>query len=89
MGLHYGLLRYDEEHVDDAYRSFLPFVVEINDALMLQANRFKAMRKDLSYTDYIGYLLAAPVAFPSSPATASSKAGRVWPLWRENFYSEK
>lgn len=61
MELHYILLRnYGAEMADKAFNQFLEFCVEITDEVIKEANKFRLenYRRDLSYVDCIGYVLA-------------------------------
>jgi len=59
--LHYRLLSlYGEEIADIAFNRFIPFIVEISNEIIKEANAFKLLNKkrNLSYVDCIGYILA-------------------------------
>ncbi|MBS3077286.1 PIN domain-containing protein [Candidatus Pacearchaeota archaeon] len=61
MELHYGLLRTEgKDSAEYYYDFFLEFCVEFDDAVIKEANEFrlKNYRRDLSYVDCIGYILA-------------------------------
>ena len=61
MELHYVILaKLGKEDAELAYDSFLPACVDIDDALVKAANEFRLSwkRRDVSYVDCIGYLLA-------------------------------
>jgi predicted nucleic acid-binding protein len=61
MELHYIVLRnYGLEKANEAYDFFLKFCVDVDDGVIKEANEFKLKnyRRDLSYVDCIGYILA-------------------------------
>ena len=62
MELHYGLLRDKGKQVADSYYDlFLKYAIEVKeDATIKEANAFrlKFYRRELSYVDCIGYVLA-------------------------------
>ena len=61
MELHYGLLRTEgKDSAEYYYDFFLEFCVEFDDAVIKEANEFrlKNYRRDLSYVDCIGYIIA-------------------------------
>jgi len=61
MELHYGLLlKYGKGVSDNYYDGLLGFAVGINDEIIKKANLFRAnlKRRDLSYVDCIGYIIA-------------------------------
>ena len=61
MELFYGLLiRYDEKIANNFYEKFLPYCTGIEDNTIKKAMIFRALNKkrNLSYVDYIGYILA-------------------------------
>ncbi len=61
MELHFGLLKkHDKEIANFYYDKLLEFCVDIEDEIIKQANEFKLLhnRRDLSYVDCIGYILA-------------------------------
>ena len=61
MEVHYGLLnKHGKEIADKYYDRLLPFAVEIEDDIFKKANHFRAIfkKRDLSYVDCIGYILA-------------------------------
>lgn len=61
MELHYGLLlKKGQEIADRYYYELLKFAVDISDDVILRANNFRASlkKKDLSYVDCIGYVMA-------------------------------
>jgi len=61
MEIHYGLLRDEGKEVaDHYYNQFLKFCIEIDDDTIKEANEFrlKNYRRDLSYVDCIGYIIA-------------------------------
>jgi|SRR3989344_569844 len=61
MELHYGLLlKYGKDLSDNYYDELLGFAVGINDEIIKKANLFRAnlKRRDLSYVDCIGYIIA-------------------------------
>lgn len=61
MELHYRLLSlYGKIYAEKSYDAFLEFTVEISDETIKRANEFKLKnkKKDMSYIDCIGYILA-------------------------------
>jgi uncharacterized protein len=61
MELHYGLLKAGGKEIADLYYDkFLEFCIEIDDDVFKEANEFKLKnyRRELSYVDCIGYVLA-------------------------------
>ena len=61
MELHYLLLRlYNKDKADLAFGYFKKFSVDFDDEIIKEANEFrlKHYRRDLSYVDCIGYILA-------------------------------
>ena len=61
MELHYSILRlYGEEKAEKAFNFFNKFCIEFDDEIIKGANKFrlKNYRRDLSYIDCIGYVLA-------------------------------
>jgi len=61
MELHYSILRlYGEEKAEKAFNFFNKFCIEFDDEIIKGANKFrlKNYRRDLSYVDCIGYVLA-------------------------------
>jgi predicted nucleic acid-binding protein len=61
MELHYSILRlYGEEKAERAFAFFREFCVEIDEEVIKEANRFrlKNYKRELSYVDCIGYILA-------------------------------
>ena len=61
MELFYGLLiRYDEKTANNFYEKFLSYCTGIEDNIIKKAMIFRALNKkrNLSYVDYIGYILA-------------------------------
>src|SRR3989344_8570890 len=61
MELFYGLLiRYDEKTANNFYEKFLPYCTGIEDDTIKKAMMFRALNKkrNLSYVDCIGYILA-------------------------------
>ncbi len=61
MELHYTILRlYGKDKADEAFENFKIYCIEINDAIIKEANELKLKYKDrrLSYVDCIGYILA-------------------------------
>ena len=61
MELHYGLLRDEGKKIaDNYYNAFLKFCIEIEDETIKQANEFRLRnyKRELSYVDCIGYILA-------------------------------
>ena len=61
MELFYGLLiRYDEKTANNFYEKFLSYCTGIEDNTIKKAMIFRALNKkrNLSYVDYIGYILA-------------------------------
>jgi predicted nucleic acid-binding protein len=61
MELHYILLRLkDKKTADFYYDQYVTFAIEFNDTTIKEANelKFKLNRRDVSYTDCIGYILA-------------------------------
>ena len=61
MELHYGLLaKYRKEEADRYYDRLLEFTVEITDNIIKSASEFRLSlkKRDLSYIDCIGYILA-------------------------------
>ena len=61
MELHYSILRlYGKEKAEKAFNFFNEFCLEIEDEIIKNANEFrlKNYRRDLSYIDCIGYILA-------------------------------
>lgn len=61
MELHYAILRtVGKEEADKHFNRFLPFVVEISNEIIKEANEFKLLNKKnkLSYVDCIGYKIA-------------------------------
>jgi len=62
MELHYGLLKkFGIEAANRYYDLFLPFVVEIQDADIKEANLFRIQHAStgVSYIDCIGYTIAS------------------------------
>lgn len=55
-----ALKNYDDEKADEIYDEYSKFVVEIPDSVLKEAVKFRKTykRRDLSYTDCIGYLYA-------------------------------
>ena len=61
MEFHYSLLRtVGKEEADKLYDRLLPFVVEVTDRIIKQANQLKFLyrKRKLSYIDCIGYIIA-------------------------------
>ena len=61
MELYYSLLRvYGKEKAEESFNFFKGFCVEIDDEILKQASefRFANYKRDLSYVDCIGYILA-------------------------------
>jgi predicted nucleic acid-binding protein len=61
MELHYILLRTQgKEEAERAFQRFREYCIQFNDALIKEANEFRLQnyRRDLSYVDCIGYMLA-------------------------------
>ncbi len=61
MELYYGLfLKHGKEVAEEWYNYFLPFVIEIDDAIIKMACELKASlkKRKLSYVDCIGYIVA-------------------------------
>ena len=61
MELYYGLIiKYDEKTANSLYEKFSPYCVNIDDNTIKKAMMFRALNKkrDLSYVDCIGYILA-------------------------------
>ena len=61
MELFYGLLKnYDEKIADEYYDELIKYTIEIDDDLIKKAMIFRLenKKKDLSYTDCLGYVLA-------------------------------
>lgn len=67
MELHYCVLRLQgKAEADAAYDLFLPFCVEVDDEIIKKANFFRLAhaKKDLSYVDCIGYVIACTLRIP-------------------------
>ena len=61
MELHYALLReVGKEEADRHFERLLPFVVDLSNEIIKEANGFKLLNKKrkLSYIDCIGYMIA-------------------------------
>ena len=61
MELFYGLLiKYNEKVADNFYEKFLPYCTGIEDNVIKKAMTFRALNKkrNLSYVDCIGYIIA-------------------------------
>jgi len=61
MELHYSILRlYGEEKAEKAFNFFNKFCIEFDDEVIKEANAFrlKKYKRELSYVDCIGYILA-------------------------------
>ena len=61
MELYYTLLRiYGKERAEEAFEFFNKFCVKYNDEVVKEASEFRLnhYRRDLSYIDCIGYILA-------------------------------
>ena len=61
MELHYGLLlSHGKEKADKYYDDLVQYIVEISDETIKMANEFRASlkRRDISYVDCIGYIIA-------------------------------
>jgi len=59
--MHYGLLKdHGKEIAEHYYDYFKKFTVEVDDDIIKRANEFrlKHKKKDLSYVDCIGYIIA-------------------------------
>ena len=57
---YHSLLEYSEKEAEEIYNKYKDAVVEIDDEAMKEAMRFRKehKKKDLSYTDCIGYIYA-------------------------------
>lgn len=67
MELHYAMLRdYGKENAEEAYQNFLPFAIDMSDDTIKKATSLKLMlrKRELSYVDCIGYVLARKNGFP-------------------------
>jgi predicted nucleic acid-binding protein len=67
MELHYGLLaKYGKESADKLYDEYSRFAIEIDDSTIKDANemRLSLKKRDLSYVDCIGYVLARKRRIP-------------------------
>jgi predicted nucleic acid-binding protein len=61
MEFHYGLIRdLGKQQADLLYDTFLPFAIDVDDETIKEANAFKyrMKKKNLSYIDCLGYILA-------------------------------
>ena len=61
MELHYMLLRTcGKKDADKYYNLLLPYIIEVEDDIIKQANEFKLLHKKikLSYIDCIGYIIS-------------------------------
>lgn len=61
MELHYVILsKLGKENAELAYNTFLPACIDVDDELVKSANEFRLSwkRREVSYVDCIGYLLA-------------------------------
>lgn len=61
MELHYGLLRVEgKEKADELYEKYLKFVIDFSDEDIKESNKFRLQNKkrDLSYIDCLGYVIA-------------------------------
>jgi hypothetical protein len=67
LELHYTILLSEGRDVADAhYDAFLPCAVPIKDEIFKEASHFRFLnkKKDLSYADCIGYMIACKLGIP-------------------------